>query len=91
MGNYKKLQQKLQENKCVANYDLDELEYLKTPIGKTNYNTPPTKTWTDRIICEICNKEYARSCVTAHRKTQVHQAYLNINKKFVGLLHKKNI
>lgn len=34
-----------------------------------------------RIVCEICGKDYIRSGLTSHRKTQVHQQALVKNEE----------
>ena len=92
---YKNIQNKLKVDKCVAKYEVEDLDYLRKPIGKANFKEPvevvkPTKkpTWNDRVKCDVCNKEYNRSAGTSHRGTKLHQAYLNKNKKLVGLITK---
>lgn len=105
-SNYRKTQHKLKADKCVAEYEIDDLDYLRKPLGKANYAYPkenlnedvsecPEKTknvkssrWNDKIVCDVCNKTYNRSGVTSHRGTKMHQAYLNVNKKLVGLITK---
>lgn len=42
--------------------------------------------WSDRIKCQICGGEYARSGVSSHRGTKRHQIYEKANKKFLSIM-----
>lgn len=39
--NYRKIQEKLKEDKVLLDYDVEEMKYLSTPIGKATYAHPP--------------------------------------------------
>jgi hypothetical protein len=97
MASKKVMQKKFKQDKCVSDYDVDELDYLANPLGKANFKQPikkeivkkvPNKPWTEKVKCEVCNKEYSRSGVTSHRGTKLHQYKLSMSQKFIGLLDK---
>jgi uncharacterized cysteine cluster protein YcgN (CxxCxxCC family) len=97
MASKKVIQKKFKQDKCVSDYNVDELDYLANPLGKANFKQPikkeikkeaENKSWTDKVKCEVCNKEYARSGVTSHRGTKLHQYKLSMSQKFIGLLDK---
>ena len=56
---------------------------LTSPVRKTR-----AQYYAERIMCPICNKEYRRGNVTAHRKTQVHQALLDVHWKLASKIFK---
>lgn len=49
----------------------------------------------ERVLCDICNKKYARYNVTGHRKTKIHKVYeecINIIKNTIrGYEHTKGM
>lgn len=92
-----KIKKNLKKGKILAEYDVDELDYIRKPIGRSIYkesiNKTKTKTirkWNgkERIKCDVCGKVFRRSNRNVHVKSKLHQAYLNINNKFKKLLLK---
>lgn len=66
----------------------DEVPVKKTrgrPVGSFSKKPPPAK----RVICKTCGKEYTRNNVTAHKDTQWHMAYKNMNKTLREILLNK--
>ena len=61
---------------------------VSKPIKKEIVKKVPNKPWTEKVKCEVCNKEYSRSGVTSHRGTKLHQYKLSMSQKFIGLLDK---
>jgi hypothetical protein len=89
------LQKEMNTAKPIMEMTKDEFNYSQKPIGKAIYKNavgrpqiPDDKKAkpTDRIKCKICGKEYTRSHVTNHRKTQHHQTFAKVNKKLQELL-----
>jgi hypothetical protein len=85
----------LRGGKRVTLLDIDDIKKLQTPIGKAIYNNsigrPPKKEGekalpNDRLNCEICGGKFIRSHRTAHKKTKVHKAYENMNRKISKVL-----
>ena len=47
----------------------------------------------ERVVCKVCNGEYSRNAVTAHRKTLRHQSAVELNEmriKYQELQKKHN-
>lgn len=84
----KRIKKKLNEDKVLVDYDTEELEYVQKPLGKAHFKSEPKKKthWSDRVKCDVCNKEFTRSARSQHKKTQVHQVYAKMNKKLQKLL-----
>jgi formylmethanofuran dehydrogenase subunit E len=87
------LKEKVEENKNIAHYSLDELNYIQKPIGKAIYKAEPIQSskkrkahWSDRVLCDVCNKYYTRSAKSNHVNTEYHKVYLKMNKKLQKLL-----
>ncbi len=90
-----KIQDKLKNNKSLANYDVEDMKYLQKPLGKAIYKRGRPKSdnpakWNDRVICDVCGKEFTRSARTKHKKTQFHQAFEIMNNKLKKLLINDN-
>jgi|ERR1700759_5798595 len=93
-----KIQDNLKKGYGLNNYSIEELKYLNKPLGKAIYTSTiknkgrPRKNEnekckpSDRIICEICNKEYTRSASFKHKSTQYHQLHERMNKKLRKVL-----
>lgn len=97
MADIKDIQKKLRQNKNFAKYTIDELKYVQKPIGRALYKiedipkcgrprVSEKKSPSDRIICNICSKEFTRSGRTKHNRTQYHQAFEEMNSKLRKLL-----
>jgi hypothetical protein len=88
------IKQRLRTGKELINCELDELEYIKKPIGNSiyKYATEEKKQRktkyisNERITCELCGKEYRRSNKSYHDKTKTHLTYKRVNDKFKQLL-----
>ena len=88
------IKQRLREGKELINCELDELEYIKKPIGKSIYKNATEEkkekkkkyASAERIICDLCGKVYRRSNKSYHDKTNIHLAYKRVNDKFKQLL-----
>lgn len=83
----------LRSGKRITLLDNDEIKKIQTPIGKAIYINSigrPRKEEkalpNDRLICDVCGGKFIRSHRSAHKKTKVHQAYENMNKKLSKLL-----
>lgn len=93
--NYRKAQKQITSGKSLVLCDNDTIKYTKEPIGKAlvKRGRPPLETkphWTDRMKCKICGKEYSRSAVTAHSKTNHHKTYAKFNDKIRNLMLEDN-
>jgi len=83
------IQNELDKQKPLVDYEANEIEYAMKPIGKAIYlhqkkkkkSTEP-KHWTDRVVCKDCGKEFARSHKTNHNKTQYHKMHVKFHEKF---------
>ena len=90
-----KMQERIKVDKNITNYSEDEMRYIQRPIGDAIYRGRPRKNDSekakpnDRIICEICGKEYFRSGSANHKATKYHQIHKDLNSKLVKLLLKK--
>lgn len=82
-------------NKEVPEMTKEEYKYTQTPIGNATYKhnikkgrpiTNGKVSPKDRIICDICGKEYTRSGSAGHKKTVYHKERQRINKKLRELL-----
>jgi hypothetical protein len=91
------IQAKIREGNPINSYEVDELKYMQTPIGKEIYKNSENKKlgrpkvtdkahWSDKVRCEYCNIEILRSNQSSHKKTKKHQLQLKINKKLRDLL-----
>ena len=92
----KKIQDKIKHDKIVVDYKVDELKYLKKPIGKALYKYSENEKlplrkknipkWKEKVKCVVCGGMYMRSSKTRHEWTQRHKIYNNVNTKIVSLL-----
>lgn len=88
------IKNKLRIGKELINCEIDEIGYIKKPVGGSIYKTaienkPKGKRKYishERILCDLCGKDYRRSNKTQHEKTQYHLTYKNVNDKFKQLL-----
>lgn len=94
---YIEIQRKIRDDKNLADYDEDELDYVMKPVGTALYNCKgrPRKCEdekarpNDRIKCDICSKYFTRSGRSGHNRTQYHMIHSKINKKLRNLLINK--
>lgn len=88
----RKLKSEIKEKKGLANENLDIWSFIQKPIGKAYYKHNQENTegdnvednkihWSDKIKCKVCGREYTRSNVSNHKKSQFHRTYENINNK----------
>lgn len=86
----KEIKEKVKDDKNISEYDIDELRYVQTPIGKAVFKADkPEKVKTkpsDRVICDVCGKEFTRSGRTTHNRTQFHKLHASMNAKIKKLL-----
>lgn len=84
----KRIKKKLNEDKVLVDYDTEELKYVQKPIGKAHFQSEPKKKahWSDRVKCEVCNKDFTRSARSQHKLTNHHKTYEKMNKKLRELL-----
>ena len=90
---YQEIQQKFKRNKIITDYEVEDYEYLRKPIGKSLYKNAVIeedikvkKLPSDRVDCEICGGNFRRSNRSAHKKTKKHQLYAKLNKKLTKML-----
>lgn len=89
----KKIQEELRKGKPIISYNTDEIRYIQKPIGEAIYKSNrgrPKKlvraTPNDRVMCEICNKEFIRAGRSRHNKTELHQKLSEVNKNMSRLV-----
>jgi hypothetical protein len=88
------IKKRLRTGKEIINCDLDELQYIKKPVGKTIYQYAIEEkkerkkkyVSNERITCELCGKEYRRSNKSIHEKTKTHLTYKIVNDKLKHLI-----
>jgi hypothetical protein len=71
--------------------ELNELVHpIKRAICKTDMLHPKKDTSIkdpyDRLVCPICEKTYTRKNRSLHNRTQIHLAYVKMNKKWKRVL-----
>jgi hypothetical protein len=84
----------IQEEEYMLNYDNDTLNYSLKPIGKAlsrGRGRPPMPEEekakpSDRIICELCHKEFIRSNRSSHNKSERHKLYAKVNQKLMKVM-----
>jgi hypothetical protein len=87
-----KAKKQIRTKKYVLNYDDDALKYVQKPIGKALRKGKPKMAEedkakpTDRLVCELCGKEFVRWNRAHHKKSQRHQLYESVNKKLAKLV-----
>jgi hypothetical protein len=89
-----KIKKTLRTGKELINCDTEEIEYIKKPVGKSIYTYAIEEkkqrkkkyVSNERIICELCGKEYRRSNKSFHEKTKTHLTYKIVNDKFKRLI-----
>lgn len=92
----KKIHDEIKSDKSITQYDNETIKYLVKPIGKAMLKNKgrPIKdekdkcNYKDKILCDICGKEYVRSNSTNHKKTNYHKIHLELNKKLINILLK---
>jgi len=88
------IKKKLKQGSELINCDIDELQYMKKPIGKSIYKSAiedkkdrkKKYVKNERITCDLCGVKYTRSNKCFHEKTKVHQTYKNVNDKLKQLI-----
>lgn len=88
------IKSKLREGKELINCEVDEIDYIKKPIGNSIYRsaienkTKGKKKYisTERVVCDLCGKEYRRSNKSHHERTKYHVTYKVVNDRFKQLL-----
>lgn len=81
--------------KGLINCELSELQYIK-PIEKSIYQITKEEKQqrkkkyvaSEKIICDLCGKEYRKSNKSYHDKTSFHLTYKHVNDKFKQLMLK---
>lgn len=90
--NIKKAQRQIINEDYIINYEDDTLKYVLKPIGQAlKRGRPPIPEDqrakpNDRIVCNLCKKEFVRANRSHHNKTERHKLYERINKKFTNLV-----
>lgn len=89
--NYKKAQKQLLKGKGLGLCDNETIKYIREPIGKAIASRGRPKAekpthWSDKLKCKICGKEYFRSAVVAHKKTNHHKTYEKFDEKMRKLM-----
>lgn len=88
-------QNRLKSGVSIPLLDSEDLIYLQKPIGRALYKNTlgrPRKREEDKakpgdiIICDVCGNKFIRSHRSSHKKTKVHQAYENMNRKLIKML-----
>ncbi len=99
MSKIVKIQNKIEKDKSIVNYNTDELQYLKKPIGKTLYLSSEIrpqliekkdKYFNDILLCNVCKKKYRRSYSGKHKKTKYHQLCEKISKNMINFIFNFN-
>ena len=88
------IKKKLGDAPDIINCELDELEYIKKPVGKSIYQRASEekktrkKKWNgkERLVCDLCGGEFVRSHKSDHEKTKYHITYKIVNDKFKQLM-----
>jgi hypothetical protein len=88
------IKNKLREGNDLINCNVDELQYIKKPIGKSIYQTAreekkqrKKKYVSNEIVtCLLCAKQYRRSNKSFHEKTAYHLTYKLVNDKFTQFM-----
>jgi hypothetical protein len=88
------IKNKLRQGNDLINCDIDELQYIKKPIGKSIYQAAREQKKqkknkyisNETITCELCAKKYRRSNKSFHEKTSYHLTYKHVNDKFTQFM-----
>ena len=91
------IKRRLREGREPINSEIDELQYSKKPIGRSIYQcalqekkNTRSKRGTykpdDKVICDLCGKQYRRSNRSFHERTKHHLTYKLVNDKFKQLI-----
>ncbi len=86
-----KIQKNIKEKELIQCNE-EELKYVQKPLGKAIYKGRLKKSdddkahWSNKIKCNICNKEFIRSSRTAHNLTNFHKLYMKMNEKLKKIL-----
>lgn len=80
-------------NKRLSMYEHDQLIEVIKPLNKAVFKKKIEKVKSrvrakpdDRIMCDVCGKEFTRSARSNHNKTQRHQIYLDFDNKLRNFL-----
>lgn len=82
----------LKNKKSLPLLNKEELKEIQKPINKSiyknnnNLNVIKKNNPSDILECEICGNKYRRAHKSAHKKTKLHIAYDNMNKKLFTLM-----
>lgn len=61
-------------------YNLSDVKKDKKPNEIIKKNIQNRLHYSDRVLCDICGKTYARSGLTSHNGTQYHLLHLKFKK-----------
>jgi len=90
----KEIQNRLKEGNGMVSFSVDELKYVRKPIGKQIYKSiveevkeeKPKPRWDDKVKCKVCGSVTLRSNQSTHKKSQKHKLYEGINEKIRNVL-----
>jgi len=90
----KEIQDRLKEGNSIVTFNVDELKYIRKPIGKQIFisaleNENPKKEkakWNDKVKCKVCGSVTLRSNQGTHKKSKKHKLYEGINEKIRNVL-----
>lgn len=92
------IKKRLRNGPEIINCDVDELKYIKKPVGKSIYKYAieekqqrklrRNKAYIpgERITCDLCGVEYTRSNKCFHERTKYHITYKIVNDKLKQLI-----
>lgn len=91
------IKKRLKQGNEPINCKVDEMSYIKKPIGNAIYTTalenksePKIKgeryNRTEKVLCDLCGRYYTRSNKYSHIRTRYHLAYKGVNDKFKQFL-----
>lgn len=69
---------------AIIQMDVDQLDDLIST--KSLHRDILKKTWSDRITCNLCKKNYLRSNKSRHENSKYHLAHKQINDKLIKLI-----
>lgn len=83
------VKKELESGKEILLQSDEALKFVNNPIGKAHFKAGSTndeKKYLDKIVCNDCGKTYTRSNKSKHLKTNHHQTYMKINRKWRTLI-----
>lgn len=88
------IKKRLKKGPELINCDIDELQYIKKPVGKSIYKCAIDEKKerrkkyikNERVTCDLCGVEYTRSNRCYHERTKYHLTYKIVNDKLKRLM-----